>query len=400
MLNENKNQKTFELGRMDIVDIYEWFESGKIITGPVFQRLSVWKDKDREDLIDTIMNGFPIPAIFICEGSTNYENIGKKYVVLDGKQRLESISQFLKNKIMYKGYTFGKLNDEDKSKFLNFSLPVVQMYVNVDTDLPRVQEIFKRLNKNSYNLNEIEKSLSQYIEFDFINICKILCSYIELNETNDFDIEDDSVDTDESLEPGEIVIKSDYNELSFINDYVLDYFSGIDISEIKKVFSDDRFFTAHEQNRQKSIQHLINIFGSLLEKDHIGRNVNGKEYEKYSDKEFVKENIFPLIPVLNESCKNFLKLYDLFEEEEIKELKKFWFSKSNLYTLIIFFTKNQITDINNFKDIFYNFSKNGKYKEDFDLYRFACQEAVNTKKNRVLREEKINKIYSDFSTNK
>ncbi len=58
------SQKTFELGRMDIVDIYEWIEGGKIITGPVFQRLSVWKNKDREDLIDTIMNGFPSSSNF------------------------------------------------------------------------------------------------------------------------------------------------------------------------------------------------------------------------------------------------------------------------------------------------------------------------------------------------
>jgi uncharacterized protein with ParB-like and HNH nuclease domain len=384
MLKTEVAQKTFELGRMDIVDIYEWFESGKIITGPIFQRLSVWKDKDREDLIDTIMNGYPIPAIFICEGKTNFDSIGKKYVVLDGKQRLESISMFLKNLIKYNGVSFGELENEEKSKFLNFSLPVVQMYVNVDSELPKVQEIFKRLNKNSYNLNEIEKSLSQYIDYDFINICKILCSYIELtNNSDDFDKEDVNDVEDKDVE--ELVIKSDYNEFNFISNYLVEFFNDNDISFIKKVFSDLRFFTTHEQTRQKSIQHLINIFGTLFEKEHIGRNVNGKEYDKYSQEDFVRNEIFPIIGKLNSACAKFLEFYKPFDSKDLGKLKKFWFSKSNLYTLIIYFVKFEPEDIPLFRTKLIKFSLDNT--ESFEAYRFACQEAVNTKKNRSLRED-------------
>ncbi len=385
------SQKTFELGRMDIVDIYEWLEGGKIITGPIFQRLSVWKDKDREELIDTIMNGYPIPAIFICEGQTNNSEIGKKYVVLDGKQRLESISKFLKNEITYNGKTFGEFESDDKSKFLNFSLPIVQMYIDVNEDLDKVQEIFKRLNKNSYNLNEIEKSLAQYIDYDFINICKILCSFIEVNTPeNEFDIEDIE-NSEENIET-EKIIKSDYNELYFIENYIQVYFTSNDMSYIKKIFTDKRFFTPHEQTRQKSIQHLINILGYLIKQEHISRNVKGIEYEVYSEKEFILKSLFPIIERLNIASKKFLELFNILEKEDIKSLRRFWFSKSNLYTFIILFYKYDISDINKLKNKLLSFAVTENISQDFKDYRFACKEDVNSKKIRVLREDILIKI--------
>ena len=383
------NQKTFELGRMDIVDIYEWIEGGKIITGPVFQRLSVWKNKDREELIDTIMNGFPIPAIFICEGSTDFKQIGKKYVVLDGKQRLESISLFLKNELKYNGYTFGELSEDNQSKFLNFSLPVVQMYVDVHKELDKVQEIFKRLNKNSYNLNEIEKSLSQYIDYDFINISKILCSYIEIKpQETEFDREEIEEENES------VVIKSDFNEAYFVKEYINTFFSEEDTNNIQTIFSDLRFFTTHEQNRQKSIQHLINIFGALIKDEHVGRNVKGTEYETYSDESFITNKLFPIITRLNTASNNFLNLFSLIEKEDLGKLKKFWFSKSNLYTFLILLFKFDLKNLEDTKNKLLEFSK-ATNTEDIQLfkdYRFACTEAVNSKKARELRENILIKV--------
>lgn len=383
------SQKTFELGRMDIVDIYEWQKSQKITTGPTFQRLSVWREKDREELIDTIMGGYPIPAIFICEGQTDFTQIGKKYIVLDGKQRLESISMFLENKIKYKGQTFGEFSDEDKAKFLNFSLPVVQMYIDVTKELPKVQEVFKRLNKNSYNLNEIEKSLSQYVDYDFINICKILCSFIEvdLSGDNEYDLED--TESDETSSETEIIIKNDYSELSFIPPYIIEFFIANDFDSLMSIFKDNRFFTAHEQSRQKSIQHLINILGVLIKKEHINRNVHGKEYETFSEETFVKNELFPIIAKLNDASEQFLELFDELEQDIDSSFKKFWFSKSNLYTFLILTYKfdEKLKAVNDLKEILIDFAENKEISEEFKDYRFACKEAVNNKKVRVKREQ-------------
>jgi uncharacterized protein with ParB-like and HNH nuclease domain len=386
------NQKTFELGRMDIVDIYEWLEGNKIITGPVFQRLSVWKDKDREDLIDTIMNGYPIPAIFICEGSTNFSQIGKKYVVLDGKQRLESISKFLKNEVKYKGKTFGEFDNSEKSKFLNFSLPVVQMYIDVSTELEKVQEIFKRLNKNSYNLNEIEKSLSQYIDYDFVNISKILCSYLEIEEEAS-EIEEEASEIEEDTDTKEYIIKSDYNELYFLKSYIIDFFKTTDVSYIKSIFTDKRFFTPHEQSRQKSIQHLINILGALIKNEHIQRNIPGSEYEKFSDENFIKKDLFNIIINLNSSYQKLIELFNKLENDtSLSSLKKFWFTKSNLYTLSLILYKYKNIDIDNFKTRLLTFDKD--FQDEFKNYSFASKEGVNNKNNRVTRENILVKVFN------
>ena len=71
-----------------------------------FQRQFVWKEKDKRDLIDTIMQGLPIPAIFICDAGTDFTSLSKRYNVLDGRQRLESIFEFLENKYKYNGSFF------------------------------------------------------------------------------------------------------------------------------------------------------------------------------------------------------------------------------------------------------------------------------------------------------
>lgn len=81
-----------------------------------FQRQFVWKEKDKRDLIDTIMQGFPIPAIFICDAGTDFTSLSKRYNVLDGRQRLESIFEFLENRYTYNGKIFSEFTEEEKNK--------------------------------------------------------------------------------------------------------------------------------------------------------------------------------------------------------------------------------------------------------------------------------------------
>lgn len=54
-MEEKKDEKSFSIGRLDIVDLYEWKNSKKLVYKTYFQRQFVWKEKDKKDLIDTIM---------------------------------------------------------------------------------------------------------------------------------------------------------------------------------------------------------------------------------------------------------------------------------------------------------------------------------------------------------
>ena len=107
-----------------------------------FQRQFVWKEKDKKDLIDTIMKGYPIPAIFICDAKTNYTTLSKTYNVLDGRQRLESIFEFLDNKYEYKGKKFNQLDEDEKKSILNYNITLIQMYLEPD-DTDKIKEILK-----------------------------------------------------------------------------------------------------------------------------------------------------------------------------------------------------------------------------------------------------------------
>lgn len=62
---------------------------------PRYQRLSVWKPKDRYFFLDTIFNNFPCPAIYLQKENSSK---GPVFNVVDGKQRLQTVLNFHKNK--------------------------------------------------------------------------------------------------------------------------------------------------------------------------------------------------------------------------------------------------------------------------------------------------------------
>ena len=64
---------------------------GRIILNPSFQRRDAWTKKAKSRFIESIILGFPIPQIILAENSHKKGT----YIVIDGKQRLLSIMQFV-----------------------------------------------------------------------------------------------------------------------------------------------------------------------------------------------------------------------------------------------------------------------------------------------------------------
>ena len=48
-MEKRNEEKSFSLGRLDIVDLYEWHTNGKLVYETYFQRQFVWKEKDKKD---------------------------------------------------------------------------------------------------------------------------------------------------------------------------------------------------------------------------------------------------------------------------------------------------------------------------------------------------------------
>jgi uncharacterized protein DUF262/uncharacterized protein DUF559 len=75
-----------------IQNIVNLYNNGHLNLSPGFQRDSVWSERDRQKLIESILRKYPIPAVFFWRRQDGGEIC---YDVIDGKQRIESILMFV-----------------------------------------------------------------------------------------------------------------------------------------------------------------------------------------------------------------------------------------------------------------------------------------------------------------
>ena len=141
---------------------------------PEYQRLGgVWSLEKRQLLIDTILNDFDVPKLYFHEFAAPQQlEDGRyvKYAVIDGKQRLEAIWDFIEGKfpladdfqffadsfVEAKGLFYPELAEKYphlKMTFDSYALPVVLVTTD-DVDL--IEEMFLRLNE-AVPLNAAEK---------------------------------------------------------------------------------------------------------------------------------------------------------------------------------------------------------------------------------------------------
>lgn len=89
----------------------------KLDIRPPYQREFIYNDKQREAVIDTIMNGFPLNVMY-----WSVQDNGK-FELIDGQQRTISICQFVDGEFSYNKLYFYNLRDEQE-KILNYKLMV------------------------------------------------------------------------------------------------------------------------------------------------------------------------------------------------------------------------------------------------------------------------------------
>jgi uncharacterized protein with ParB-like and HNH nuclease domain len=107
-----------------INDLFAWHQKAELKLSPFFQRRPVWSPQARSYLIDTLLEGYPIPAIQIRQIIDVNEQRTVREVV-DGQQRLRAIFDFLEGNLRilpsqseeYGGKTYEDLSDDDKDEF-------------------------------------------------------------------------------------------------------------------------------------------------------------------------------------------------------------------------------------------------------------------------------------------
>ena len=123
---------------------------GKLTIRPAFQREFIYKDKQRDAVIDSVINGYPLGVMYWSKGED------ENYECLDGQQRTISICDYVHNKFSIKvnGYPkiFNNLTNNEKENILNYKLLI---YGFNGTDSEKL-EWFKRINTPGTTLNNQE----------------------------------------------------------------------------------------------------------------------------------------------------------------------------------------------------------------------------------------------------
>jgi len=132
---------------------------------PPFQRNPVWTDKQKSFLMDTMLNGYPIPEIYMQDIIN--EKGEKMYVVVDGQQRITACLDFIYGKFSIDSKdspSFGDLTFDDLSgdqKKLIYGYQFVIRVLPAVSDI-EIREIFQRLNRNNVALNTQELRQATY----------------------------------------------------------------------------------------------------------------------------------------------------------------------------------------------------------------------------------------------
>lgn len=164
----------FELGRYQLNTVLRVYaDRDEIDLEPSYQRTSgIWDREKRQLLIDSMLNGFDVPKFYFHkfrppkkDGDRTY-----RYAIVDGKQRLQAIWDFIDGKLTIDdgfvylpnenvkagGLKYSELADRYPKLKLNFdSMQLDIMTIETD-DVQLIEDLFSRLNE-AMPLNAPEK---------------------------------------------------------------------------------------------------------------------------------------------------------------------------------------------------------------------------------------------------
>ncbi|MDE2764323.1 MAG: DUF262 domain-containing protein [Gemmatimonadota bacterium] len=109
---------------------------GKLDIRPPFQREFVYKDKDRNAVIDTVLKGFPLNVMYWADREDG------TFEIIDGQQRTISIAQYVEGDFTFEDLFFHNFPADKKDLIQDYALTV---YVCTGTDSEKL-EWFKTIN--------------------------------------------------------------------------------------------------------------------------------------------------------------------------------------------------------------------------------------------------------------
>lgn len=157
-----------EKAQYSVFEMKRRYDRGVICIDPDFQRNDVWGQKQKSELIESVIMGIPLPLIYLAE------NADGRLVVVDGRQRLTTFFEFLDNKFRLRDLKILKtingmnIQDLDNNKMYSRYVTmiedtqlVVQIIKYPTKDRVRF-DIFDRVNRGGTPLNKQEMRNALY----------------------------------------------------------------------------------------------------------------------------------------------------------------------------------------------------------------------------------------------
>ena len=148
-----------------VSDLTQWMREKSLILNPEFQRRSIWPEQAKSYFIETLLEGLPIPNIYM-RSVTSTTDMRTYREVVDGQQRLRTILDFVENRIRlgssanrFEGMKYEDLEEEDQKRLLAYQMGVEQLF---DASDDKVLDIFNRLNAYGLSLNSQELRHGKY----------------------------------------------------------------------------------------------------------------------------------------------------------------------------------------------------------------------------------------------
>jgi 5-methylcytosine-specific restriction endonuclease McrA len=164
----------YEYGDKTILELIGLQECGSLNLEPGFQRKSVWRPPDRRKLVASILEGYPIPSIFLHQRAEDGRPV---YDVIDGKQRLETIFMFSRTSGFGRGgfevpFQFAAIGDEEQylytwadlkkhkltEPFLSYKIQTVE----IKGGLSEIVDLFVRINSTGKSLTPSERRHARF----------------------------------------------------------------------------------------------------------------------------------------------------------------------------------------------------------------------------------------------
>ncbi|MFD6372627.1 DUF262 domain-containing protein, partial [Streptomyces roseolus] len=160
---------------MSVQEAYRLYRDDALLVNRRYQRKLVWSVAEKQLLIDSILDGYPIPLILLAERPEIYGS--GKYEIIDGMQRLDAIFSFIEQKYDYNGLHFDLsqsararqaadagafepvhvttlLEAEKCANLLDYQLAVTIFPTQTEQ---QITDVFSRINSNGRQLSAQEK---------------------------------------------------------------------------------------------------------------------------------------------------------------------------------------------------------------------------------------------------